>query len=120
MSLNNFNLTNSDLQAITLDPFEFKNRLEKTEKAILVDVRTKMEIREGYIPGAKFIDYSDPNFEKVIKTLNKNQFYFLYCRSGGRSQEALIVMKINGFNKVYHLGGGIMAWQLQRMEVAKN
>ena len=34
----------------------------------------------------------------------------LFCKVGGRSAEALAVVKGAGFNDAIHVGGGILAW----------
>jgi rhodanese-related sulfurtransferase len=49
-------------------------------------------------------------FEKGIKDLDKSKTYYLYCRSGRRSNSAALMMKKEGF-KVFDLKGGILAWE---------
>ncbi len=75
-------------------------------QAILLDVRTQNEFREGHAPGALQIDYYRKNFQQRLDKLNKNKTYFIYCKSGRRSGHTLRIMESLGFREVYNLAGG--------------
>jgi rhodanese-related sulfurtransferase len=79
--------------------------------AILLDVRTPKEYREGHIEGSMLIDWNDPTFREKIATLDPKKPYVLYCRSGNRSASARKAMTSMGFTDVRDLAGGINAWQ---------
>lgn len=79
------------------------------ENIIVIDVRTKEEYDSGHIKNAINIDFYSDDFEKEISVLDKNKEYMIYCRSGGRSSEALEIMKEMGFKNVSELEGGIMS-----------
>lgn len=76
----------------------------------LVDVRTPEEFDAGHIEGAQNIDYYNENFSAQANELDKNQPVYLYCRSGKRSSDAAKQLKELGFEQVYELEGGILAW----------
>lgn len=82
----------------------------KEDNGVLLDVRTRGEYSQGYIPGAKLIDISSPGFTEAVDKLDKTKSYYVYCRSGGRSGSACNVMTKMGFEKVHNLSGGIMSW----------
>lgn len=86
---------------------------EKTlrTKGQLVDVRTPAEFATSHLEGAINIDIYSPDFEKRLAALDKNAPLYLYCRSGGRSGQALTKAKSLGFKKAIHMAGGITAWQ---------
>ena len=42
-----------------------------------------------------------------------------YCRSGNRSNGAGSILTKHGFENVYNLGGGIVAWQKASLPVSK-
>ena len=91
------------------------NVLEFSEKIsepgiILIDVRTPGEFAEGFIEGARLIDFQSGNFENEIASLDKNATYAVYCRSGNRSGQAVKVMHDAGFHNVYNLDGGVIDW----------
>ena len=77
----------------------------------LVDVRTPDEYNAGKIDDAINIDYFDQdNFKSAFEKLDKNKPVYLYCRSGHRSHESAVLLEEMGFNKIYDLEGGYVAW----------
>jgi rhodanese-related sulfurtransferase len=78
---------------------------------IILDVRTPAEYAEGHIAGAINIDFYSSEFEETVKALDRDDTYFIYCRSGNRSGQARNLMEGLGFAVVYNLSGGINAWQ---------
>ena len=77
---------------------------------ILLDVRTPGEFAEGFIEGARLIDFQSGNFESEIASLDKNTTYAVYCRSGNRSGQAAKIMHDAGFHNLYNLDGGVIDW----------
>ena len=97
---------------------EFSSKV--TEAGIItLDVRTPSEFNEGHIEGASLIDLQSGNFENEITSLNKNQTYAIYCRSGNRSGEAVKVMTEAGFTKIYNLDGGVIDWARAGLPLVK-
>ena len=96
---------------INLEPLSFKIAIENTENAILLDVRTPKEVADGIINNAMIIDYRMRDFATKISSLDKNQAYFVYCKSGNRSSKTCMLMKNSGFSKVHNLRGGWNAWE---------
>jgi rhodanese-related sulfurtransferase len=68
---------------------------------------TKEEFEESHIEDAINIDIYSPSFEGAITDLDKTKSYLVYCTSGGRSLQATMFMRKNGFANVENLGGGI-------------
>lgn len=66
------------------------NNLKSDE--ILLDVRTEAEFEQGHIVGAINFDISHSNVMQEIKKLDHSKTYIVYCRSGGRSQLASMIM----------------------------
>lgn len=81
-----------------LDEFKAANN------ALLLDVRTYSEYREGHIPGSRNIDVAEiGDISSVIKD-NSAQI-FVYCLSGARSARAVSALKSMGYTKVKNIGG---------------
>ncbi|HEY0731776.1 MAG TPA: rhodanese-like domain-containing protein [Chitinophagaceae bacterium] len=102
-----------DVAAQSTTPVSEKKfaRLMKKQNAVLLDVRTKEEYQEGHIPGAVLIDVNkQDDFLQQVQKLDKSKRYLLYCRSGKRSEKALVLMKENGFRKIFHLEDGFEGW----------
>ena len=88
---------------------EFKAFME-SNKVQIVDVRTPDEFSAGNINGAVNFDFYSESFKTSIQTLDKNQPVLIYCKSGGRSSQALEIMKSLGFTTVLELEGGYSNW----------
>ena len=85
----------------------------------IIDVRRPDEFIQGYINGAKNIDYEKKEFVNLIKKLNMNKTYAIYCRSGRRSARAIEMMEKLGFNSLFNLSGGIIEWESTGRSVVK-
>jgi rhodanese-related sulfurtransferase len=73
---------------------------------------------EGNIENSINIDfYKSMDFMKFLDKLNKDENYFVYCRSGKRSDASCQIMKEFGFNNVFNLEGGFLAWSGNGYEV---
>jgi phage shock protein E len=90
-------------------PAEFEKQLA-THKGQLIDVRTTKEYNSGHLEGAKHLHIYDKDFSQRIDSLDKNQTVYVYCKVGGRSSEAVEVLKQKGFTHIVELEGGIDAW----------
>ncbi|MGA0109060.1 MAG: rhodanese-like domain-containing protein [Schleiferiaceae bacterium] len=109
-------LASTGMAAQNLDVATFER---ESKKGTVVDVRTPGEVAEGMIAGAKHVDFYDAQFMTKMAAFPKDKPLYLYCRSGGRSGQALAKLKAAGYTKVYHLQGGIGAWMAARRPVVK-
>ena len=77
---------------------------QKTEKAVLLDVRTKEEYESGHIENSENIPLQQ--IEKVLaKIIDNNTPLFVYCQSGARSSSAVSALKQMGYSNVTDIGG---------------
>jgi rhodanese-related sulfurtransferase len=104
-----YTVTNKDTNMnYSLLPYsEFQSKFDQIPNAVLIDVRTKEEFDSGHIENAINIDFQDPSFVSEIQKLDKDGQYFVYCRSGNRSAQAVSVMKKQGIKNIFELEGGI-------------
>ena len=80
-----------------------------TPGAILLDVRTPQEYREGRIPGSQNIPLQ--TIDKVGAVAeNKDTLLYVYCHSGARSRQATVMLQHMGYTNVQNIGG-IAAYQ---------
>lgn len=99
-------------QIKNVDVDEFKKEVSTLEEnEVLLDVRSKQEVKAGYIEGMINIDFYSDDFEAEIDKLDKSKTYYVYCAAGGRSMKAANMMEEKGFNNLYNLNGGITAWK---------
>lgn len=94
----------------TISPDEFKQKLEATASAQLVDVRTPGEFEGGNLENSINIDFQGEKFKEQIAALDKEKPLFVYCQAGGRSANSAKVCKELGFKKVYDMSGGYSQW----------
>ena len=74
------------------------------ENAVLLDVRTPQEYREGHIPGSQNVPLQQ--LDKVEEvTENKDTVLYVYCRSGARSRQAVSLLNHMGYTNVHNIGG---------------
>ncbi|QHS59895.1 rhodanese-like domain-containing protein [Chitinophaga agri] len=92
---------------------EVKQRLDNGETLNLVDVREPHE-HEDFNIGGKLVPLGDIRAMQVdeLESL-KDQEVIMYCRSGGRSGQAAMILETMGFSNVKNLTGGMLAWQDQ-------
>lgn len=89
------------------------------EHASFLDVRTDAEFRDGHIVNAINIPQSAlPDRLKELEKL-KDKPIIVACKSGNRSGMACSMLKKNGFEHVYNLSGGILAWQNANLPITK-
>ena len=80
----------------------------------LLDVRTVGEFKAGHIKGALNIDAMQAEkLENYAQKLDKNKAVYMYCHSGGRSQQASQRLKNIGFAKIYDYSGGYSEWSMK-------
>jgi len=109
----------SSSNAIDLSVTEFSAKVAEAG-VITLDVRTPSEFAEGFIEGARLIDFQSGNFENEIATLDKNATYAVYCRSGNRSGQAVKVMQDAGFTNVFNMNGGVIDWANAGLPLVNN
>lgn len=74
----------------------------------VIDVRTAAEYQAGHIPGAVNVPLS--SFADTADTWDPAEPIALYCATGSRSAEAAQMLASRGFETVYDLSGGMVAW----------
>lgn len=90
---------------------DWVSQLEADTNAVILDVRTEDEWNDGFIENAINIDiYKGQGFIYAVEELDKSKNYYVYCKAGGRSQQACDIMNQLGFENTYNLVGGMLQW----------
>jgi adenylyltransferase/sulfurtransferase len=91
---------------------ELKEKLDRGEKLILVDVRHHTEYEIARIPGSLLIPLPDIEngigIEKLRELVNGDPL-IVHCKMGGRSAKALGILREAGIEGI-NVKGGINAW----------
>jgi len=92
-------------------PNEAKTFIDSNEEGTftLLDVRQPFEYEQAHLPGAKLIPL--PQLVDSLEELDPHQPILVYCAVGGRSAMAARMLSHHEFENVYHIQGGIDAWE---------
>lgn len=102
---------NTDMAIEQIDKNYVETQLLHEKDAQLIDVRTSMEFKAGHIGNAQNIDFLQRDtFKTKIEKLDRDKPVYLYCKMGGRSHKAAILLQEMGFKKVYDYSGGYDDW----------
>lgn len=87
---------------------ELKEMQDNQDNFQLIDVREPYEYEEANL-GAELIPLGEvPN---NVDKISKNKKVVVHCRSGKRSANAIQFLEKHGFDNLYNLKGGILAYQ---------
>jgi len=94
-------------------------QLMNKEDVVVLDVREAAETIGGKI--TKAVQIPVGAVAKRIGELekHKDKTLLVYCKSGARSGGACKELGKHGFDKVYSLNGGLMAWQEAHLPLSK-
>ncbi len=88
----------------------------KQDGCVLVDVRSREEVRQLGIPGALNIPLE--TLENRAPELSGYETVYVICRSGGRSAMATNLLHSLGITQAENVAGGIIAWQAAKLPLA--
>jgi rhodanese-related sulfurtransferase len=95
----------------TITAEEVKARLDAGETVHLLDVREPDE-RAVFNIGGIFLPLGHIQTMQTDEIDDlKNEEVIVYCRSGGRSGQACLILQTLGFTNVINLTGGMLNWQ---------
>ncbi len=94
-------------------------RIINDEDPLILDVREAAEIKDGIIADALHIPLGQLPKRMAELETHKQRPVIVYCRSGSRSASAARRLRRAGFETVYNLAGGIMAWVDQHLPVVR-
>ncbi len=91
-----------------IEPTEVKQKIDRGDKFILLDVREPHEFQICRIPTSTLIPLGE--LPKHLNEFDKNAEIVAHCKSGARSAKATNLLRENGFKNVRNMKGGILAW----------
>jgi rhodanese-related sulfurtransferase len=93
-------------------------RQNKADPALFVlDVRTPEEFSAGHVPGAVNIPHD--KIAARLMDVPKDKDVVVYCRSGRRSDLAAAALAANGYTRLGHLEGDMLAWEAKGQPVER-
>jgi len=90
---------------------EVKERLDRGEDLVLIDVREREEVQNGYIAGARHITRGMLEFKVHDQVPDLEAPVVVYCAAGLRSLFAARVLQEMGYRDVSSMAGGFSGWK---------
>jgi len=94
-----------------ITPTQMKQRMDRGDELVLVDVREPTEIEIADLPQYTPVRLPVNEFTTRMDELDRGAEIVVYCRSGGRSAWAVQELLAAGYERVFNLKGGILAWR---------
>lgn len=94
-----------------ITPAEMKERLDRGESFLLVDVREPWEHELCRIEGAKLIPMG--SIPQNLQALDVDEDVVCYCHHGMRSMDVAVWLRGQGVQRAKSLAGGIERWSLE-------
>jgi rhodanese-related sulfurtransferase len=91
-----------------ISPAELKQRLDRGERLVILDVRQPGEVAIAPFPGSVHI----PMGEIELSALDPEAETVVVCHHGIRSAQVAMYLAHTGFRRVLNLAGGTEAWAL--------
>lgn len=99
-----------DTNPIEIDVHEVKQLVDSPTEVLLVDCREPSENEYCRIEGSLLIPMNEtPNRVNELEPHRENKIV-VYCHHGGRSLHVAQWLRIQGFDQVQNMTGGIEAW----------
>jgi len=98
-----------------IEVVELAKLKENGESVRVIDIRQPAELNSGIIPGAEALPMH--TIPLRMSELNREEKLIMVCRSGARSAQACMFLQQQGYDKVYNLRGGMMAWAGSGLEI---
>jgi rhodanese-related sulfurtransferase len=95
--------------APSIAPSELSARRTAGTAPVIIDVRTAEEFATGHIPGALNIPFDQ--VAERISEVDAPHGVALYCMVGPRARKGEAALLTAGYKTVFHLEGGLAAWQ---------
>jgi rhodanese-related sulfurtransferase len=99
------------MDELEIKPADVKERLDRGESLVLVDVREQWEYDVCRIEGARLVPLS--SLAASLNTLPDVDEVICYCHHGMRSLDAAAWLRFQGFAKAKSLAGGIERWSVE-------
>ncbi len=105
----------AETQAPSIAPSALAEQRAAGKAPVVIDVRTAEEFATGHIPGALNIPF-DQVADKIGE-VDAPHGVALYCMVGPRARKGEKALAEAGYGSVFHLEGGLAAWQAAGLPV---
>lgn len=96
------------VKSVSSDEVKAIIKEKSPDEYFLLDVRQPSEYEQGHIPGARLIPLAELQFN--LNKVQPDRKTIVYCRSGNRSRSGVGILNGAGFENVYNMEGGMLAY----------
>jgi len=107
----------AQLLAASITPAQLHDMQQHGIAPLIVDVRSAKEFAEGHIPGA--VNVALDEVAERVPNIDAPRGVVLYCMIGPRARRAEEVLREAGETRLFHLDGGLTAWQSAGFPLAR-
>ena len=94
-------------------------RMLNHDNAIMIDMRNDKDYQAGHIVNAVHLPECNESTLKRLEKFRKRPL-IVYCRSGQKSAGVCGKLRKQGFEPVYNLKGGVLAWQNANLPLSRS
>ncbi len=94
-----------------LDVQQVKQKMDRGEHFLLIDVREESEWSQGHLPEAQYLGKGIIERDIESQVSDTNAEIILYCGGGFRSALAADALKRMGYTNVFSMDGGVRGWK---------
>jgi rhodanese-related sulfurtransferase len=101
-----------------LEPMDVTRRLNN-DNAAIIDLRSESDFKTGHIIHSMNIPDSEISGRKKELDKLKSRPLILYCQTGATSTRVVRQLKMEGFEDVSSLKGGVLNWQRANLPLTR-
>ncbi len=107
----------------TVSVQELCEQFEADPQLVLIDLRQSAEFEQGHVPQAYNIPFGSMPAAQILAEWGREAegkpIYFI-CQSGGRSQQLIDELVLEGYQSAQCVAGGMVAWQAMGLLVERS
>jgi NADPH-dependent 2,4-dienoyl-CoA reductase/sulfur reductase-like enzyme/rhodanese-related sulfurtransferase len=96
----------------SISPEDVKEKMDRKENVLLLDVRSPQEYDEVNIEGSVLIPLGQ--LRRRLKEIPSDKEIITFCKISLRGYEAALILQSAGFRNVKVMDGGILMWPFQK------
>jgi|SRR5579862_8922384 len=100
-----------EMENLEISPQQLRQRLDRGDKLLLIDVREPDEHQICRIDGAKLIPMR--TIPANLQALDTGDDVICYCHHGMRSMDVAVWLRHQGVENAQSLAGGIERWSVE-------
>lgn len=115
-----WNLFGAAVSGVTLINPQETIRLVNREDAVVLDIRSADDFGKGHILGAQHMSADRMGEQQADWAKYKGQNVVLCCNTGNEVLRVGRTLKMQGFEKIYCLKGGIQSWKTANLPLSRD